>query len=95
MKNIHDDLSSLDLGIYEARDLVQNRPSNAFYCWIGNTVLCVNCILLNVVKMPVTHTHPFNGPLSGTNQVSWYHKGNGCMYVFSTELRDRFGRTSS
>ena len=25
MKNIHDDLSSLDLGIYEARDLVQNR----------------------------------------------------------------------
>ena len=24
--NIHDDLSSLDLGIYEARDLVQNRP---------------------------------------------------------------------
>jgi len=26
MKNIHDDLSSLDLGIHEARDLVQNRP---------------------------------------------------------------------
>jgi len=26
MKNIHDDLSSLDIGIYEARDLVQNRP---------------------------------------------------------------------
>jgi len=26
MKNIHDDLSSLDLGIYTARDLVQNRP---------------------------------------------------------------------
>ena len=26
MKNIHDDLSSLDLGIYEARDLAQNRP---------------------------------------------------------------------
>jgi len=26
MKNIHDDLSSQDLGIYEARDLVQNRP---------------------------------------------------------------------
>ena len=25
MKNIRDDLSSLDLGIYEARDLVQNR----------------------------------------------------------------------
>jgi len=26
MKNIHDDLSSRDLGIREARDLVQNRP---------------------------------------------------------------------
>ena len=26
MENIHDDLSSLDLGICEARDLVQNRP---------------------------------------------------------------------
>ena len=26
MKNIHDDLSSLDLGIYEARDLTRNRP---------------------------------------------------------------------
>jgi len=25
-KNIHDDLSSLDLGIHEARDLEQNRP---------------------------------------------------------------------
>ena len=25
MKNIHDDLSSLDLGIHEARDLAQNR----------------------------------------------------------------------
>ena len=25
MKNIHDDLSSLDLGIYETRDLAQNR----------------------------------------------------------------------
>ena len=22
-----------------------------------------------------THTHPFNGPLSGTAQVSWYQKG--------------------
>jgi len=26
MKNIHDDLSPLDLGMYEARDLAQNRP---------------------------------------------------------------------
>ena len=26
MKNVHDDLSSLDLGVHEARDLAQNRP---------------------------------------------------------------------
>jgi len=26
MKNIHDDLSLLDLGIHEARNLAQNRP---------------------------------------------------------------------
>jgi len=26
VKNIHDDLSSLDLAIYEARNLAQNRP---------------------------------------------------------------------
>ena len=26
MKNVHYDLSSLDLGIHEARDLVQNLP---------------------------------------------------------------------
>jgi len=25
--------------------------------------------------MPHTHTHPFNGPLSGTTQVSQYQKG--------------------
>ena len=23
----------------------------------------------------ITHTHPFNGPLSGTTRVSWYQKG--------------------
>ena len=26
MKNVHDDLSLLDLGIHEARDLAQNQP---------------------------------------------------------------------
>jgi len=26
-------------------------------------------------KVTHTHTHPFNGPLSGTTQVSWYQKG--------------------
>jgi len=37
MKNIHDDLSSLDLGIHEARDLAQNRPLTDQY---HSTALC-------------------------------------------------------
>jgi len=31
-----------------------------------------------------THTHPFNGPLSGTTQVSWFQKAN----LDFTEARD-------
>jgi len=33
-----------------------------------------------------THTHTFNGPLSGTTQVSWYQKGKTNLYF--TEARD-------
>jgi len=33
-----------------------------------------------------THTHPFNGPLSGSTQVSWYHKGKTNLDF--TEARD-------
>ena len=33
-----------------------------------------------------THTHTFNGPLSGTTQVSGYQKGNTNLNV--TEARD-------
>ena len=33
-------------------------------------------ILKTVRDVPsITHTHPFNGPLSRTTQVSWYQKG--------------------
>jgi len=32
------------------------------------------------------HTHPFNGPLSGTTQVSWYQKGKTNLDF--TEARD-------
>jgi len=49
MKNIHDDLSSLDLEIHEARDLVQNRPvcrlmslhSTTHSWWLGSRVVSV------------------------------------------------------
>ena len=30
------------------------------------------CLAISTAK---THTHPFNGPFSGTTQVSWYQKG--------------------
>ena len=33
-----------------------------------------------------THTHPFNGPFSGTTQVSWYQKGETNLDF--TEARD-------
>ena len=33
-----------------------------------------------------THTHPFNGPLSGTTRVSWYQKGKTNLDF--TEARD-------
>jgi len=33
--------------------------------------LKVNCLF---AALPHTHTHPFNGPLSGTTQVSRYQK---------------------
>jgi len=34
----------------------------------------------------MTHTHPFNGPFSGTAWVSWYQKGK--TYLDFTEARD-------
>jgi len=33
-----------------------------------------------------THTHPFNGPFSGTARVSWYQKGKTNLDF--TEARD-------
>ena len=41
----------------------------------------------NMVRMmSQTHTHTFNGPLSGTTRVSRYQKGNTNLYF--TEARD-------
>ena len=39
-----------------------------------------------VQLMPHTHTHTFNGPFSGTTQVSRYQKGKTNLYF--TEARD-------
>jgi len=37
-------------------------------------------------KYTHAHTHPFNGPLSGTTRVSWYQKGT--INLDFTEARD-------
>jgi len=39
-----------------------------------------------VLSLPPPHTHPFNGPFSGTTQVSWYQKGKTNLDF--TEARD-------
>jgi len=41
----------------------------------------------------VTHTHPFNGPLSRTTRVSRYQKGKVKLHF--TEARDRMELPSS
>ena len=42
-------------------------------------ILCIIFIVIVIVKLkgtlPYTHTHTFNGPLSGTTRVSRYQKG--------------------
>jgi len=40
----------------------------------------------NSCVLPHWHTHPFNGPLSGTTRVSWYQKGKTKLDF--TEARD-------
>jgi len=54
------------------------------YCFC----LCGHSILLTPVYAIVTcsHTHPFNGPLSGTTRVSRYQKGK--TNLDCTEARD-------
>jgi len=39
-----------------------------------------------MMMMMMTHTHPFNGPLSGTTRVGWYQKGETNLDF--TEARD-------
>jgi len=40
----------------------------------------------NFHRQEYTHTNKFNGPLSGTTQVSWYQKGKTSLDF--TEARD-------
>jgi len=53
-----------------------------------NIVLVIIIIILygpTTVKRLHTHTHPFNGPFSGTTQVSQYHKGKTNLVLLKQE----------
>ena len=59
-------------------------------CWNSPPQCYLNCLWMSpyllCVKCTHTHTHPFNGPLSGTTQVSRYQKGKTDLDF--TEARD-------
>jgi len=43
-------------------------------------------LIMKLMTICHTHTHPFNGPLSETTRVSWYQKGKTNLGF--TEARD-------
>ena len=53
--------------------------------WTTNSILCT-ANGTNILLQNYSHTHPFNGPLSGTTQVSRYQKGKTSLDF--TEARD-------
>jgi len=49
-------------------------PCSLYLCfWIALHCIALRCVVL--LTAGNTHTHPFNGPFSGTTQVSRYQKG--------------------
>ena len=48
--------------------------------------LCLTQAVKTVSRLMYIHTHPFNGPFSGTTRVSRYQKGK--TYLDFTEARD-------
>jgi len=42
--------------------------------------LATEALIDSVEFIGTTHTHPFNGPLSRTTQVSWYQKGKKAIW---------------
>jgi len=51
------------------------QNAHRYFTWIGPTT--------------GTHTHPFNGPLSGTTRVSWYQKGRTNLDFTKARNSDR------
>jgi len=52
----------------------------------SSTSNMLRCCSIVVYSLSSTHTHPFNGPFSGTTQVSQYQKGKTSLD--SSEARD-------
>jgi len=83
MKNVHDDPSSLDLGIHEARDLAQNRPLcglmslHSLQGWF-----CHKCIL----KRGLNGFKP-----SWRQQVFAAQKPNTLLLLYSARAAVEFG----
>jgi len=55
------------------RILLFVRENDSFFCHILFAPWQRDSCCWN--SLHCTHTHPFNGPFSGTTQVSWYQKG--------------------
>ena len=60
---------------------------NLLFCYVLGKYISLSLSLYQVmVTVSHTHTHTFNGPFSGTTQVSRYHKGKTNLDF--TEARD-------
>ena len=61
-----------------ATDILQNCHIKSLHLW-ARCPKCNICIPRSYDSLHqatgYAHTHPFNGPFSGTTQVSWYQKG--------------------
>jgi len=44
-------------------------------CTAGAQLTQEACLICDSFNTGLHHTHPFNGPFSGTTQVCWYQKG--------------------
>jgi len=58
----------------------------AIFAYYKHILCFLYCVTILQNKIYITHTHPCNGPFSGTTQVSWYQKGKTNLDF--TETRD-------
>jgi len=83
--------SSSSTGLYSTSDYSHRQSCQTSYAapWGTNEsvpIQLAQCRFPGLAISSATHTHPFNGPFSGTTQVSRYQKG-GTNLDF-TEARD-------